>query len=260
MGRKELNPADVFRKKERKKDLKKCKENRTVVRAVRELLSDPNKIEEEIQKAQKESDGSLLDMGLKDRVKELKMMKSVALTKQKIDIASGKADREAAAKLREAELLLRTNRRTFRPNGDTSVSQKNDPDPLLSCQRTQETSLQKRQSVYEAPLDAQIVPPNMKMSQPIGIAPMLGITSMSMPTFIVPPPPPPPPLMRFPDSNHANTFPQIRIVSKYTIQSIAKLCRVAQTLRIKFQYLHSISTLIIIKYWPKRWTHHVFCH
>lgn len=209
MGRKELNPADVFRKKERKKDLKKCKENRTVVRAVRELLSDPNKIEEEIQKAQKESDGSLLDMGLKDRVKELKMMKSVALTKQKIDIASGKADREAAAKLREAELLLRTNRRTFRPNGDTSVSQKNDPDPLLSCQRTQETSLQNRQSVYEAPLDAQIVPPNMKMSQPIGIAPMLGITSMSMPTFIVPPPPPPPPLMRFPDSNHANTFPLV---------------------------------------------------
>ena len=47
---------------------------------------------------------------------------------------------------------------------------------------------------------------------------------------------------------------------KYTIQGIAKLCRVAQTLRIKFQYLHWISTLTILRCWPKRWTHHVFCH
>ena len=39
---------------------------------------------------------------------------------------------------------------------------------------------------------------------------------------------------------------QIRIVSKYTIQSTAKLCRAAQTLHIKFQYLHSISTLTIL--------------
>ena len=209
MGRKELNPADVYRKEQRKKDLKKCKENRTVVRAVRELLSDPNKIEEEIQKAQKESDGSQLDRSLKDRVKELKMMKSVAVTKQKIDIASGKADREAAAKLRETELLLRTNRRTFKPDDYPSANQKNDPDPLLISQGSQDTTQQKRQSVYEAPIDIQIVPLNMKMSQPIGIAPMLGITSILPPTFIVPPPPPPPPLMRFPASNLPKTFPLV---------------------------------------------------
>ena len=88
MGRKELNPADVYRKQQRKKDLKKCKETRTVVRSVQELLSDPNKIEEEIQKAQKASDASQLDKGLKDRIKELKMMKGVAMTKQKISSIS----------------------------------------------------------------------------------------------------------------------------------------------------------------------------
>ena len=128
MGRKELNPADVYRKQQRKKELKKCKETRNVVRSVQELLSDPNKIEEEIQKAQKESDASALDKGLKDRIKELKMMKSVAITKQKIDIASGKADRDSAAALREAEIqqrdLQRDRRRGLIPNDVTDSSKK----------------------------------------------------------------------------------------------------------------------------------------
>ena len=47
---KDLNPADVQRKKDRQKELKKNKEVRKVVRTVQELLSDPTKIDDEIRK------------------------------------------------------------------------------------------------------------------------------------------------------------------------------------------------------------------
>ena len=208
MGRKELNPADVYRKQQRKKDLKKCKENRSVIRSVQELLSDPNKIEEEIQKAQKESDGSQLDRGLKDRVKELKMMKSVAITKQKIDIASGKADRDAAAQLKESELLLRNNRRSLKSDEPFTASQRGNADSLSTDRRSQETLRNDQQSIYENPGDAQTASLGNQIPQPIAIAPMLGINSISAPIFARPPPPPPP-LFRLPDSNLQKKLPLV---------------------------------------------------
>ena len=174
MGRKELNPADVYRKQQRKKELKKCKETRNVVRSVQELLSDPNKIEEEIQKAQKASDASALDKGLKDRIKELKMMKTVAVTKQKIDIASGKTDRDAAAAIREAEMLerdrQRDRRRGLRPD-DLQVSNRaDDGDPLESYRSKDQESSSSKSSSSNHPIAVPIqIEPTASIQQQIQI-------------------------------------------------------------------------------------------
>ena len=51
--KKGLNPADAFRKSIRKQELKKNKKNQEVAREVRDLLSDPQKIQTEIDKLQK---------------------------------------------------------------------------------------------------------------------------------------------------------------------------------------------------------------
>ena len=85
-----LNPADAFRKEQRKKELQKTKKDRVVKKEVRTLLNDPRKIDEEIERVQKLSEENLLDKALKDRIKELKMMKSVALKKQIIDVNIGR--------------------------------------------------------------------------------------------------------------------------------------------------------------------------
>ena len=220
MGKKELNPADVYRKQQRKKELKKCKETRNVVRSVQELLSDPNKIEEEIQKAQKASDASALDKGLKDRIKELKMMKTVAVTKQKIDMASGKTDRDAAAAVREAEMLerdrQRDRRRGLRPEDSQISTRADDGDPLESYRsKDQESSSSssrpiaapalieqsgfiQQQSQQHILVQPQIFQPQTVLPQQVaptlfGIAPILSFPSDSVP----PPPPlfrPPPPM------------------------------------------------------------------
>ena len=205
MGRKELNPADVYRKQQRKKDLKKCKENRNVVRSVQELLSDPGKIEDEIVKAQKASDASALDKGLKDRIKELKMMKSVAITKQKIDVASGRTDRDAATKLREAEMLQRDLNRERRRGllADNHSTRKTD-EALESFQKDDQGGTS---SSYYNSLESDVsrVPSSTspvaqhqmyyQLPAPIGIAPLM-LPSNLLPvqnTSLRPAPPPPRP-------------------------------------------------------------------
>ena len=206
MGRKELNPADVYRKQQRKKDLKKCKENRNVVRSVQELLSDPAKIEAEIVKAQKASDESALDKGLKDRIKELKMMKSVAITKQKIDVASGKTDRDAASKIREAEMLQRDLNRDRRRGllADDHSTRKND-EALDSFQKGEQggasSSYQKslgsdisRGIAEGIPIVQQQV--YHQLPAPMGIAPSIlpsNLLPVQDTSFRHAPPPPPPP-------------------------------------------------------------------
>ena len=206
MGRKELNPADVYRKQQRKKDLKKCKDNRNVVRSVQELLSDPAKIEEEIVKAQKASDESALDKGLKDRIKELKMMKSVAITKQKIDVASGKTDRDAASKIREAEMLQRDLNRDRRRGllADDHSTRKND-EALDSFQKGEQGG---SSSSYQKSLGSDIsrgISEGTPIAQqqvyhqlpaPMGIAPSIlpsNLLPVQDTSFRHAPPPPPPP-------------------------------------------------------------------
>lgn len=199
MGRKELNPADVYRKQQRKKDLKKCKENRNVVRSVQELLSDPAKIEEEIVKAQKASDASALDKGLKDRIKELKMMKSVAITKQRIDVASGKTDRDAAAKLREAEMLQRDLNRERRrglladdhPTRKNDEAQKDDQGGTSSSYyQSQEIDTSKGATGVTSVAQQQVY---HQLPVPMGIAPsMLPANSLPVQSTSFRPAPPPP--------------------------------------------------------------------
>lgn len=83
MGKgKTLHPADAFRKEQKKKEAKRNAKTKATVREVNKLLSNPQKIQDEIDNVQKESDANRLDKGLKDRIKELQMMKSVALKKQ----------------------------------------------------------------------------------------------------------------------------------------------------------------------------------
>ena len=89
IGKRGLNPADQFRKIKKKQEIKKGKEKEAALRETRDLLDNPEKIEQEIQKVQSEWDSSKLDKSLKDRVAELKMMKAVALKKQKIKGATG---------------------------------------------------------------------------------------------------------------------------------------------------------------------------
>eukprot|EP01042_Synura_sphagnicola_P035293 gene35293-45212_t len=79
--KKGVNPADAFRKEQRKKELKKLKKHREVVREVRDLLSHPDRIDEEIARVQRQSDENRLDKSLKDRIVELKRMKEVAVKK-----------------------------------------------------------------------------------------------------------------------------------------------------------------------------------
>ena len=92
--KKEKNPADAFRKEQRKKELAKLKKEREVVRDVRDMLNDPRKIDAEIAKAQKISDENKLDKTLKDRIKELQRMKDVANTRQLVLAAQGKISQE----------------------------------------------------------------------------------------------------------------------------------------------------------------------
>ena len=77
-GKKELNPADKFRKEERKKELKKNKKVKEEARKFQELLSNPQKIKEEIQKLEIASAENRLDKGIKDKLKEMNSILNVA--------------------------------------------------------------------------------------------------------------------------------------------------------------------------------------
>lgn len=83
--KKGLNPADQHRKEERKKELQKNKKKQAEQKAHQDLLSNPQKIQEEITKLQKESDENRLDKGLKDKIRDLKLMYSVAEKRAKAE-------------------------------------------------------------------------------------------------------------------------------------------------------------------------------
>eukprot|EP01040_Poterioochromonas_malhamensis_P000142 gene142-148_t len=91
--KKGINPADAFRREEKKKAIKKAQQQKKEVKEVRSLLNDPTKIDEEIAKYQKLSNESRLDKSLKDKIEELKQMKTIALRKQQIEVIQGKRPR-----------------------------------------------------------------------------------------------------------------------------------------------------------------------
>ncbi len=76
--KKGVNPAEAFRREEKKKQQKRNAQQKQAVKEIRTLLNDPDKIEDEIQRVQKQSDENRLDKSLKDRILELKRMKDIA--------------------------------------------------------------------------------------------------------------------------------------------------------------------------------------
>ena len=78
-----LNPADAFRKQEKKQQIARDKKQKAAVKEVRVLLSDPDKVDAEIARVSKELQGNLANKSLKDRLKELQRMKEVALCKRR---------------------------------------------------------------------------------------------------------------------------------------------------------------------------------
>jgi hypothetical protein len=88
--KKGVNPAEAFRKEQKKKDGKKAHQQRQAVREVRSLLNDPTKIDDEIRKYQRMSNENKLDKSLKDKIEELQNMKTIAVRKQQIDVIQGK--------------------------------------------------------------------------------------------------------------------------------------------------------------------------
>ncbi len=165
--KKERNPADAFRKEQRKKEIIKAKKERTIVNEVRGLLNDPRKIDEEIEKVQKQSDEFKLDKSLKNRLLELKHMKTVALKKQQILIASGKRSADSF----ETE------------QNPPRVQSSALPSPVPLVRRPEE-------SVYYHPLYNQsgAPPPGQPvMYKPLGALPQP--THPTTPSIGIPPPP-----------------------------------------------------------------------
>lgn len=97
--KKGLNPADAFRKAERKKELQKGKKVIAEKKAFQELLSNPKKIEEELRALQKQSDENRLDKGLKEKVKEMQSMLNVARMRAE---AEGKKDTMSSSSVSSA--------------------------------------------------------------------------------------------------------------------------------------------------------------
>lgn len=82
--KKDSNPVDSYRKQQKKKDIQKSKRDKKAVHEVKSLLNDPKKVDAEIAILQKEYDQNKLDKGLKERIKELNVMKNLAEKKEKL--------------------------------------------------------------------------------------------------------------------------------------------------------------------------------
>jgi hypothetical protein len=93
--KKGLNPADAFRREQKKHDAKKNKVAKQKVQEVRDLLNNPSKLEEKIKELQKESDENRLDKSLKDQIKQYKEMYEIALKKQKLGGTADAGDYDA---------------------------------------------------------------------------------------------------------------------------------------------------------------------
>lgn len=211
--KKEKNPADAFRKEQRKKELLKLKKDREVVREVRDLLNDPKKIDEEIAKAQKISDENKLDKSLKDRIKELQRMKDVANTRQLVLAAQGKKS------LAEAETITKPS--IYQSNTgvwDDPTAEKNAPGVhphVKSASRVSTEGLPTYARTGEAPLASQMpLPTSVMLPYPPALVPnfyprgpiMGGVGGIPLPpprpsgigmqqsahAFVMHPPPPPP--------------------------------------------------------------------
>lgn len=102
--KRELNPADSFRREQKKLEGKKNKIAKKKVTEVRELLNDHKKIEEKLEKLKTESDQNKLDKGLKDQIKQLQEMHRIAVNKAKINgTYQSKSDVETSGQMSSSQ-------------------------------------------------------------------------------------------------------------------------------------------------------------
>jgi hypothetical protein len=177
--KKGVNPAEQFRKQQKKKGIKKAQEQRKVVREVRSLLNDPEKIEVEIVKYQKLSNENKLDKSLKDKILELKNMKSIALKKQQIEIVQGrrpKADDD---------------------EDDDSEGSDNEPaEPQSTSSVSSSSAIPPPSGYHQYPYPGMAMMPSYPSNMPFNPAMMQypgRPPLMYMPNGNIPPPPPPRP-------------------------------------------------------------------
>ena len=102
MGKKSLNPADAERKKERQREIKKNKANRTAARAEK-LFSSPEALRAEIDKwrrlrpGQVGEDGEKLDpASIANRIKKLEESLATLLRKRRVRAARARRARAAS--------------------------------------------------------------------------------------------------------------------------------------------------------------------
>ncbi|TFJ80099.1 hypothetical protein NSK_008656 [Nannochloropsis salina CCMP1776] len=107
-GKREMNPADAYRKEQRKKEIKKNKKDRKRVRELGSYVKDPEVLKEEIDKMDKLSAAGTLDHKLVGKLEQMKHLYPAIVklhAKKKSMLARGGAvdDEELEAMLDEAE-------------------------------------------------------------------------------------------------------------------------------------------------------------
>ena len=171
--RKDLNPGDQFRKEQRKQELKKNKQRLTLVRSVQELLSDPNKIDEEIAACKKKQAENKLDKRHQERIKELQRMKEVAINKQKMNAALGRSTAPSSSSSSSSS----SSAAAAAGSADPGVTSKKGPTGTAPSSQPQP-----QPQTQQPP---QFQPPQPGMSMPI---PMPHPSSVPQPGFLPPPP------------------------------------------------------------------------
>lgn len=115
-----LNPADQFRKEQKKKEIKKSKKEQEEKHRIQSLLNDPRKIDEEITKLEKLSQENKLDKSIKDKIKEFQTMKVVALKKEKVRLDTARLRGEIIPEEKETEKSSASNKPQHAPSSSSS--------------------------------------------------------------------------------------------------------------------------------------------
>lgn len=209
--KREMNPAEAFRREQKKAMAKRNKESKKKVAEVRNLLNHPDLIQEKINILQKQSDENRLDKTLKDKIKEMKEMYDIALKKQQRGIpiqSSDKLKNEVDSSIhRKPEDSIYFDP-VFNPTGHPPPGQKqvykfdNHQVPMIPHHRP---------PILMGGINGIPLPPPL----PPPIFPFQGMQYPLHPVFmehnqqsLIPPPPPPLPIPTIEPKQHLNPMNQ----------------------------------------------------
>ena len=89
-----INPADAYRKEQKKKEIKKNKKERQQTRELTTILRDPSKLSEEVKKLEKEVRSNPIDNQLRQRLGQFRGHLAVLMKKQRDEERELQARRE----------------------------------------------------------------------------------------------------------------------------------------------------------------------